>query len=545
MSSSAIDQDDASQTAHAGRPATAAGPDPAPDAITHIALNCETPRASLQIAPGQWRLWLEMPPGHWCEARVNADVMASSLSVDWDVWIFASAATTVDIVLDIGATCRVAVQRDNAGAPAFAAQAWRLLAASPRRWLQTARRWRPSCPILFPTPTRGPKIWSDDAIDPAIVAALFAQGCNPSEAARAAEAFADPAIDVVSFDGAPATPLPPPDPVLLETHDPYAAVRFVRPGLHNIDVRSALKTGRWLHLREPMQTPHTAWPAPPKRARPITTNADPLDVAVIIPTRDRPDLLRACLDGLTRTSPRAQEIVLVDHVTKDAEALSLLENARRAGAIVVRADGPFNFPKLIRLGFEASSASVLCLLNNDVTPIDTDWLAALHVDASRDDIGVVAPMLLFPNRAIQHMGITVNRAIGLRHLCERMLLNHPDPAHLLRARRSVSAVTGACFMTRRSVFDALNGLDEQFPSDFNDVDYCLRCWAQGWKVILNPDIRLTHQESATRASVREDRRVGEDVMLARHADYPPLDPYQSPRMERLPPSFALRRARPG
>jgi GT2 family glycosyltransferase len=485
---------------------------------------------SLQLAPGFWRIGLAAPPGQWCEGVVEADPIRCPIGLDQDVLAFAPQPLALRVEIPFGQHWRAAV--DPLSPAVFWAQTLRLAGQSPRRAWAAANRWRAIGPLLMPAFAKAPRLWSGQT----------PKSFSANTAARLAEAFADPAIDLISFDAAPDLALPPPDPILLETADPWAPVRVRRPGAQ-LSPLEALKAGRWLHLPEAL-APKPAYASPPPKASAPPQSDALLDVSVIIPTRDRADLLSACLKGLASTRPAPRQIVLVDHLTQDSAALDLMADAQAKGAILLQADGPFNFSRLANLGAQAASASVLCFLNNDVQALDPHWLQALAADALRPDIGAVGPLLTYPNGSIQHIGLAGDAAGSAEHLCLGWALDRQDPAGLIRTRRSVLAVSGACLATRADLFSALSGFDEGFPSDFNDVDYCLRARARGLATIINPTIRLQHDESATRRRLGGDHRVGALALALRHPLLNHPDPVQSPRLQRTPTTLRIRSLRP-
>lgn len=285
---------------------------------------------------------------------------------------------------------------------------------------------------------------------------------------------------------------------------------------------------------------------PPTRDRPPPAPVG-TTVSVIIPTRDTPDLLAACLDGLKRSSPAPDEIILVDHCTEDLRAQALIDTARRQGARVVRDDGTFNFSRLINRGAEIATGQVLVLLNNDVTPLTPGWLSVLTDWAMQPDVGVVGAELRYPSGPIQHAGI-VKVASGLEHVCLNWPASRRGPDRILDRPRNVLAVTGACLATQRAVFDRLGGLDEAYPSDFNDVDYALRAREAGFATVWTPHARLTHHESVTRKTASDKalraRLERYAALTARHPILTGFDPHFSPLFDQAPPSFKPRVWRP-
>lgn len=237
-------------------------------------------------------------------------------------------------------------------------------------------------------------------------------------------------------------------------------------------------------------------------------------VSVIIPTRDRAELLAACVHGVLERTVLGREgesaaidleIVIVDNDSVEPDALALLaELERRPNIRVVPGPGVFNFSRLINSGAAHSSGEVLVLLNNDVVVHQDDWLVELVTQALRPEIGAVGALLQHTDGRVQHAGVLV----GVNESAEHAFREWPSDAAgylaLLRSVRRVSAVTGACLAVRREVFDSVGGLDElHLPVELNDVDLCLRIGEIGLSVVWTPFARLAHKEGGTRG--RGDR----------------------------------------
>ncbi|PXA99275.1 hypothetical protein DMC47_04220 [Nostoc sp. 3335mG] len=224
-------------------------------------------------------------------------------------------------------------------------------------------------------------------------------------------------------------------------------------------------------------------------------------VSIIIPTRDKVELLRACLDGLAKLNyPGSYEIVVVDNGTTQREALELMRDRQAEGSIhVIRDDGPFNFAALNNMAVARSSSEVICLLNNDVEALDGGWLATMVRHAARPDIGAVGALLLYPDGSVQHAGVAIGTGGAAGHLARGV---RPDnPAHFAwhGVTRTVSAVTAACMVVRREVYLSVGGLDGQsFAVAFNDVDFCMRLQQRGLRNVFVAEARLIHHESISR-----------------------------------------------
>ncbi len=223
-------------------------------------------------------------------------------------------------------------------------------------------------------------------------------------------------------------------------------------------------------------------------------------ISIVIPTKNGADLLSRCLDSIRNKSTYPDyEILVVDNGSTEPKALRLLEGLEwGANTRVLRHPGPFNFSAMMNRAASEARGSILCLLNNDTEVISPDWMETMAGHLLQDDVGVVGALLLFPDGSIQHAGDVVGG-----HACVRHLRELPDGEGgeevSLDGARDVSAVTGACLMTRKDLFLKLGGLDEvNFPVAFNDTDYCLRVRKAGWRVVCTRRARLFHHELATR-----------------------------------------------
>jgi GT2 family glycosyltransferase len=264
--------------------------------------------------------------------------------------------------------------------------------------------------------------------------------------------------------------------------------------------------------------------------------AKPGRVSIIIPTRDKVDLLRRCIDSIEeRTDYDDYEIIIVDNGSKRSETAEYL---KRCGHRVIRDDNPFNFSGLNNLGAANSEGDYLLLLNNDTEVISTEWLSALLEQAQRPEVGAVGAKLLYPDGSIQHAGVVlgIGGVAAHSHLScagdEGGYFNFPNII------RDYSAVTGACLMTRRALFDEMGGLNEvDLAESFNDVDYCLRLRRKGYLIVYTPFSILYHHESASRSKVVNDRE--NTYMLDKWGPEIARDPYYNPSLTRAAEDFSL------
>lgn len=244
------------------------------------------------------------------------------------------------------------------------------------------------------------------------------------------------------------------------------------------------------------------------RTLPFRALPDPIDwpsVTVIVPTRDRPDLLRACIDGiLERTDYERFDLIVVDNDSEESATLSYLnELERHERGRVRRHPGAFNFSAICNSAATEAAGEILLFLNNDIIVERPNWLRALVSFARRDDVGAVGAMLHYPNGLIQHAGIALGPGHSAGHVYAGRPSDEPGVGNELKAPRELAAVTGACLAVSRAKFEAVGGFDaENFAVTLNDIDLCLRLNERGWRTIFTPEAVLQHHESASRSRNR-------------------------------------------
>jgi GT2 family glycosyltransferase len=224
-------------------------------------------------------------------------------------------------------------------------------------------------------------------------------------------------------------------------------------------------------------------------------------VSILIPTRDKCQLLRQCLESIDRNTDYSNyEIIVLDNDSAEPETLAYFKEV--AGKVKVhRCPGRFNFSAINNLGAATASGEFLLFLNNDTQVIRRDWMSAMIEQAQRPEVGAVGAKLLFADRRIQHAGIV----LGIWGMVGHAFRFKPGDAQhyfgLSDAVRDCSAVTAACLMMRRSLFDEIEGFDEKLSIEFNDVDLCLRLRQRGYRVVYTPLALLYHYEGATRRRI--------------------------------------------
>jgi O-antigen biosynthesis protein len=223
-------------------------------------------------------------------------------------------------------------------------------------------------------------------------------------------------------------------------------------------------------------------------------------VAIIIPTRDRPDLLMSCVESIfSRTTYPNFEIIIIDNGSKEEKALIYLEGLISRGVTVVREPSKFNFSELCNLGATKTSADYFCFMNNDTEVIESRWLDLLVDHAIYDNSGVIGSKLLYKSGKIQHLGL----AFGFRGIAGHAYLGvNPDSIpKISSACFQVSGVTFACALISAEKYRLLGGLDARFRVGLNDVDFSKRSLDQGFNNIICSRSCLTHLESQSRHTV--------------------------------------------
>jgi O-antigen biosynthesis protein len=226
-------------------------------------------------------------------------------------------------------------------------------------------------------------------------------------------------------------------------------------------------------------------------------------VSIIIPFRDKVQLLKQCVDSvLEKTDYPNYEIILVNNDSVEPEMLAYLNKMREHENIrILDYPHPFNYSAINNFAVRETDSPYILLLNNDTEVISREWLSAMMEHAQRDEIGAVGALLLFENGMVQHAGVVLGIGGVAGHAFKYLNPETPGYFSQLRIVRNVSAVTGACLLTRREIFTAVGGLDEKnLAVAFNDVDLCLRIHSAGYRIVYTPYARLYHYESISRGN---------------------------------------------
>lgn len=250
-------------------------------------------------------------------------------------------------------------------------------------------------------------------------------------------------------------------------------------------------------------------------------------ISIIIPNKDNKKVLERCIQSiLDKSTYDNYEIIIVDNDSKSEETFAYYGQLKEndISIDVIPYPKKFNFPEEVNIGVENAKGEYVVLLNNDTEVITPDWLEKMLGPCMRNDIGCVGAKLLFPDRLIQHAGIIMNPdgPMHLNYMLPRYAPGYYDTARL---SMDVSAVTGACLMSRKSVYQSVGGFDTTLRIDYNDVDYCLKLREKNLLVLYEAGVELFHYESVTRDGEKvtfgEQKRFFEEsaILKQRWAKY--------------------------
>lgn len=270
-------------------------------------------------------------------------------------------------------------------------------------------------------------------------------------------------------------------------------------------------------------------------------------VSIVIPTRDRVGLLQQCLSSVRgKTDYPSIEFVIVDNGSTEPATLKFLSELEQGmGVRVLRDNGAFNFSRLINRGVTAAGGEVLAFLNNDIEANEPGWLREMVSHVVRLEVGAVGARLWYPDGTLQHGGVILGLGGVAGHAFPRVPHGHPGYFNRALLQQNLSAVTGACLLVRKKVFEQAGGFDEMnLAISFNDVDFCLRLQAAGFQNIWTPYANLIHHESASRG---HQRAREEQMQFVREATFMQQkwgidflrDPFYNPNLTLNLPGFEL------
>ena len=262
-------------------------------------------------------------------------------------------------------------------------------------------------------------------------------------------------------------------------------------------------------------------------------------VSIIVPTRDRADLLEQCIEGLLhRTDYPFIEIIIADNESEQLATKNLFERLETTGqARILPFAGPFNWSATNNQMAREARGDVLVFLNNDIEVTEPGWLLEMVIHAMRPEIGAVGAKLIFSDGSIQHAGVWLVPE-GATHFFRLDGSGESGYLNQLILTRNVSAVTGACLAIRRALFCELGGFDTAWQVSYGDLDLSLRLVEAGYRIVWTPYAKLIHLESASRGSNEwrlESEERERQLFIKRWAERLACDPFLNPNLGPIAP----------
>jgi len=271
----------------------------------------------------------------------------------------------------------------------------------------------------------------------------------------------------------------------------------------------------------------------------IERKLNPGKVSIVIPTCAAGGHIKTCLESLrARTSYQDYEIICIENIPESRQEAK--DWLRAHADAVIETHEPFNWSAYNNQAVKRATGQYLLFLNDDVEIIEPGWLGALLEQAQRPEVGVVGPLLTYPDGSIQQAGVMLDAAGHGRHAFRHLPDNDPGYFGLALTQRNVLSMTGACLLTRRDTFESLGGFDEAHAVINNDLDFCLRAWRKGLINVYVPHAKLIHHELASRSGLDEQcdltkfHQQWRDVIATG-------DPYFNPHLSREHEPFTVER----
>ncbi len=271
-------------------------------------------------------------------------------------------------------------------------------------------------------------------------------------------------------------------------------------------------------------------------------------VSLLIPTRDRRSLTETAVRSILEKSTYTNyEILILDNGSVEAETLEFFSQIQQEDhrVKVLAYDYPFNYSAINNFGARHAKGTIIGLVNNDIEVINPDWLTEMVSHSLRPEIGCVGAKLYYPNDTLQHGGVILGIGGVANHSHKHFSRSHPGYFARLICTQNYSAVTAACLLIRKEIFDAVEGLDEDnLKVAFNDVDFCLKVREAGYRNLWTPYAELYHYESISRGAEDSPEKIARftsevDFMKAKWGDQLEIDPFYSQNLTKTKEDFSI------
>ena len=272
-------------------------------------------------------------------------------------------------------------------------------------------------------------------------------------------------------------------------------------------------------------------------------------VSIIIPNKDQKEILERCIESIIqKTDYKNYEIIIVENNSTTNEIFEYYKTIeQRENIRVVIWKDKFNYSAINNFGVRYANGEYLLFLNNDIEVIRENWLSEMLANVQRKEVGIVGAKLLYPDNMVQHAGVI----IGMGGIAGHPLSRHPadDCGYFARGiiQQNLNAVTAACMLTKKEVYEKVNGFEEKLAVAFNDIDLCLKVRKAGYLIVYDPEALLYHHESISRGKEdtleKRNRFEGEvDYMAKKWKDVLEKgDEYYNPNLSLLSGNFELKK----
>ena len=276
-------------------------------------------------------------------------------------------------------------------------------------------------------------------------------------------------------------------------------------------------------------------------------------VSIIIPFRDQVEVLKRCVTSvIENNSYKNIEIILVNNQSAEKDTLIYLDTLRnKAPFKIIDYDRPFNYSAMNNYAVGKAQGEFILFLNNDTETINKEWLSAMVEELQRDEVGIVGSKLIYPNETIQHAGVVMGLGGVAGHAFRNFPKENGGYMNFIHSKKDYSAVTAACLMIKKEIFENVNGFDEEnLPIAYNDVDLCLKTRELGFLVVYTPYSELYHYESLSRGDDRELKKTDpekykrvireREYMIRKWKKYIENDPYYNVNLTRRGEDFSIK-----
>lgn len=230
-------------------------------------------------------------------------------------------------------------------------------------------------------------------------------------------------------------------------------------------------------------------------------------VSIVIPNKDHIDDLKRCLQSIQNSNYKNYEIIIVENNSTEESTFEFYRTIESEQIKVVTWEYVFNYAAINNFGVNHTKGEYLLFLNNDIEALNSCWIEEMLSNCQRKNVGIVGAKLYYPNNKIQHAGVIIGIGGVAGHAFLGLSKEFSGYLHKASIQQNLSAVTAACMMVKRSIFEEVKGFTEQLSVAFNDVDFCLKVRQKGHLIVYDPYVELVHYESKTRGAEDTEEKI--------------------------------------